>query len=234
MLRMFLTPTAIVAVAVTTCFAGTYVDTFSVPPAGNWQVNGYSQIQQAGGNPGAFLYGYGIDSIFPRVWTAPNNGGIFTGDYRTQQVTSVGLDADLIYVDFQNVGNRPMTLLLVSDNGTAGNPDDDWAAYKKGANIPYLNDGWLSYDYPIPYDATTFPPDWQALGLGGSPPANPDWNVLMGDVTDVWFWWGDPELFYIFQTWQIGVDNARISWVPEPAAALAGLLAVALRRRTST
>jgi hypothetical protein len=215
-------------------FADTHIDTFDDEPEGHWTFWApHEVIEPDGGNPGAFLHAWGMDALSPWVTTTPGMGGLFTGDFRERQVTSLGVDADLIYVDYPNVGDRPMTLLLHCDNGTPGDMQDDWAAYKKGPNIPFLHEGWLSYDYEIPYDSPTFPPDWGFYRFGPNSPDEPDWSVLMADVSLASFMWRDPELYYIFQMWGAGIDNARISWVPEPASlTLLGLgVLAALRRR---
>ena len=53
-------------------------------------------------------------------------------------------------------------------------------------------------------------------------------------VDQLRFFWGDPELFYIFQMWDIGMDNVAINAVPEPGTLAAlgfGMAALLLRRR---
>jgi len=34
----------------------------------------------------------------------------------------------------------------------------------------------------------------------------------MADVAAVGFFYGDPTYFFIFQMWQLGLDNPRIAW----------------------
>ena len=34
----------------------------------------------------------------------------------------------------------------------------------------------------------------------------------MVDVSTVGFFYGDPTYFFIFQMWQLGLDNPRITW----------------------
>ena len=72
------------------------------------------------------------------------------------------------------------------------------------------------------------------IQFGPNSPANPDWNSLITDVDQLRFFWGDPELFYIFQMWDIGMDNVAINAVPEPETLAAlgfGMAALLLRRR---
>jgi hypothetical protein len=45
-----------------------------------------------------------------------------------------------------------------------------------------------------------------------------DWNELVIDVARIGFFYGDPTNFFIFQMWDVGLDNVRISY--EPAIAV--------------
>jgi hypothetical protein len=46
----------------------------------------------------------------------------------------------------------------------------------------------------------------------GSASPEPDWDALMGNVSTVSYFYGDPTSFFIFQMWQLGLDNPRITW----------------------
>jgi hypothetical protein len=113
-------------------------------------------------------------------------------------------------VDFSAAG-RPLTLMLVSDAGTPGNGNDDWAAYLIGPqNVPEPGDGWVTFSFPVPSQSPTLPPGWQTIELGpNSPP--PDWNDLITDVDQVRFFYGDPTFVFIFQVWDVGLDNVTMT-----------------------
>jgi len=53
---------------------------------------------------------------------------------------------------------------------------------------------------------------WATIALGSSSPPEPDWNQLITDVAEVRFFYGDPTMFFIFQGWNLGVDNPTISY----------------------
>lgn len=159
----------------------------------------------------------------PRCDWAPG-APVFNGNWRDRNVTRIGIDLILFNVDFSAAG-RPLTLMLVSDNGTPGNFDDDWAAYTMHAeNVPLVGEGWKTYFFDVPIRETA-PPDggaprdagcdgvfavWQTIGFGPNSPANPDWNALLRSVSQVRFFYGDPEFFFIFQAWDLGMDNISI------------------------
>ncbi len=166
-------------------------------------------IPGSGGNPGAYLASGLLDTFAPMPRTSLT-GSVFTGDFREKKVT--GLGVDLITFSALSTGGRPLTLMLMHDNGTPGNPGDDTAAYFLGPNIPHVGLGWLSYDYPVPASETLLPPGWQLLNMGdvGSP-ANHSWDQVIQAVTRVQFFYGDPTFVFIFQQWFLGLDNARIT-----------------------
>jgi hypothetical protein len=113
--------------------------------------------------------------------------------------------------DFSAAG-RPLTLMLVSDAGTPGNANDDWAAYFVGpTDIPVPGEGWRSFAFSVPSQAPSLPPGWQTLGLGPNSPPTPDWNDVITDVSQVQFFYGDPTFIFIFQVWNVGLDNVSIS-----------------------
>jgi len=207
--------------------ADTYVDSFEGGVnAGGWTYFAPSQtIETDGGNPGAYLHAWELDTIAPQPRT--QGGSIFTGDYRAAGVTAIGVDLRTFAVDFSAEG-RPLTLMLYSDNGTPGDPDDDWAAYTMGPNIPLPDQGWIEYDFAVPSDEASLPAGWATIALGPDSPVDMDWNAVITDVAQAGFFYGDPTMFFIFQMWNVGLDNARITTegpVPVEAGSWGGLKA---------
>jgi hypothetical protein len=190
--------------------------------------NGF--IDPAGGNPGAYFHDPFVDTFAPQPHTTQPS--IFTGDYRAGEVTSVGIDLITHSVDF-SAGDRPLSVLLVSDNSTPADFDDDWAAYMIGpANIPLPGEGWMSYDFIIPSQSQTLPAGWGTLQFGPDSPVNPDWNDVITNVTELRFFYGDPTFFFIFQGWNVGFDNVRMTVVPGPGVlAMVVVGSATLRRR---
>ncbi len=178
---------------------------------GQWSfLPGGDVIETGGGNPGAYLHVPFLDTFAPRPGTLLGLASEFSGDFRARGITGIGVDLITHSVDF-SAGGRPLTLLLTSDQGTPGDLSDDWAAYVIGpANIPMEGEGWLSYSFVVPSASPGLPAGWATLSLGASSPPAPDWNALITDVDRVSFFYGDPNLVFIFQGWDLGLDNARI------------------------
>jgi hypothetical protein len=171
-------------------------------------------IEDAGGNPAEFLHATCeglncLDTFAPRPRTEMGVESEFTGDYRERQVTAVGIDLILFYVDSTAAG-RPLTVMLVSDNDTPGDPSDDLTVYKIGnENVPLVGQGWETYDFEIPSQSETLPEGWvNQMPSGEGDDA--DWNTVITDVDQLKYFYGDPELFFIFQQWEPGLDNPRI------------------------
>ena len=55
------------------------------------------------------------------------------------------------------------------------------------------------------------PPQWGRFGVCGSLTDDEVWNQVITDVDSVSLFGGDPTLFYIFQIWDVGIDNVRIT-----------------------
>ena len=190
--------------------ANTFTETFTGGSnVGGWLYGGPGEtIEAAGGNPGAYYHSPTLDTFAPQPRTSGPDS-VFTGNYRTRNITAIGLDLITISVDFSAAG-RPLTLMLVSDAGTPADPNDDWAAYFMGAvNVPVPGQGWASFSFAVPSQSTSLPAGWQTIALGpNSPP--PDWNDVITDVDQVRFFYGDPTGFFIFQMWNVGLDNVSI------------------------
>ncbi|MCE9594118.1 MAG: hypothetical protein K8S98_07990 [Planctomycetes bacterium] len=177
---------------------------------GAWSFGGPSQsIQTNGGFTGAQLVSTGLDTFAPQL--ATNGASIYTGNYRTAGVTSLAVDLQTYHVDFPSCP-RPLSILLTNDNGTPGNPNDDFFVYKVGAeSIPCVDGLWHSYHFDVPSASTTLPAGW-AVDPNTALAPNVAWNTIMQDVDRVTYFYGDPTFFFIFQMWTIGADNLRISW----------------------
>lgn len=207
--RPILTLALVLALAV-----GAQAETFTETFTGGSNVGGWSyfpqeQIEPAGGNPDAYLHAWGLDTYAP--WpTTTETGTLFTGDYRTLGVSAIGIDLITIAVDF-SADERHCTITLRDDNGTPDVWSDDWIAYQLGAFIPVPGDGWRSFDFDVPSQSDTWPDGWSSMALGPDAP-DPDWADLMSDVAEVGFHHGDPTWFYIFQMWELGLDNPRITY----------------------
>ncbi|MEC9372711.1 MAG: hypothetical protein VYC34_02670 [Planctomycetota bacterium] len=175
-------------------------------------------METSGGNADGWLHATCsgtacLDTFAPHLRTQLGVDSAFTGDYRGRDVRSVGVDLRLDYVDFGADG-RPLAVVLLSDNGTPGDTTDDFWAYMLGEeNVPLVGEGWKSFEFQIDAQSTTLPAGWGILAQGPNSPTNVDaaWNTVMQDVRQLGFFYGDPQNFFIFQQWEPGADNARIT-----------------------
>ncbi|TWT44261.1 hypothetical protein RAS1_06710 [Phycisphaerae bacterium RAS1] len=188
---------------------------------GNWSYfgdpgTGIEVVETSGGNPGAFWHStcnqselLCLDTYAPQPRTQLGVNSRFVGNYRARQVTALGIDLVLFYVDFSAAG-RPLTVMLRGDAGTPGDPSDDYFVYRlEPYYVPEVGDGWRSFTFAIPSQNLTLPLGWSVLN--GSGDNNADWNAAITSVAQVVFFYGDPEFFFIFQQWEPGLDNPRIT-----------------------
>ena len=196
----------------------TFVEDFSDGEnEGNWSYfgdpnNTIEVLEEEGGNPDQFIHSTCegtacLDTFAPKLRTEWQVESEFTGNYQEMNVTSVGIDLILFYVD--TVGARELTLRLRSDNGTPDDDSDDLTVYKLGTEFtPFAGAGWSQYTVSVPSQSETLPEGWTAQGSGTD---DEIWNTVITDVDQVEFFYGDPQLFYIFQQWEPGFDNPRIT-----------------------
>jgi hypothetical protein len=176
--------------------------------------NTVETIEPSGGRPGAWWHSTCgglncLDTFAPSFRTEEGTSSVFTGDYRGRGVRALGIDAAVLGPQFVSTGDRPLTLMLRHDPGTPDEFSDDVIVFRRGANIPELGQ-WRTYRYQVPSQSTSLPANW--FVQQGSGDEDADWNLVMSDVDQVTFFFGDPEFFYIFQQWELGVDDIRIRW----------------------
>lgn len=201
--------------------AGTIVETFDAGSnAYQWTWGFGNSLPTTGGNPNGYLRTDGLDTFAPQP-RPTLAGSPFVGNYRTAGVTCIGVDLITFAVDF-GAGGRPLTLMLIHDNGTPGDFSDDTAAYFMHAqNVPLPGQGWISYNFDVPSQQVSLPAGWVLLNMGdlGAPPLH-SWDQIIQSVSRMQFFYGNPEFFFIFQQWTLGMDNARICLdLPEPCPA---------------
>jgi hypothetical protein len=163
----------------------------------------------SGGNPGNYLRQGGLTSILPRGSTVDPSE--FTGNYRANEVLAVGID--LIAVS-SGVPAVPLTVTLVTTNGTP-TTSDDWGAYFVGPDdVPTTVGVWQSYSFNIPSLDTTLPAGWTFFAGVGAP--TPNWMTLMQNVDRLTFQYGAPGTAWVGGNVTYGMDNAWIEFA-EPA-----------------
>lgn len=206
-----------------------FVDNFDNANTGGWTFSeATSTLNESGGNPGGYLRGEFAIALLPSTETLGES--VFTGNYLTRGVQSLGGDFNLLGGGTHLAG-RPLSVVLHSNNGTPDNHRDDWAAFQSHAKaVPQVGDGWTSIDFEVDSDADVLPEGWSFLRWGNLSPSVGElsWHALLQDVAAVGFTFGEPSdlIFEPFAFvvaapttyWaaQIGIDNARIKYVPEP------------------
>jgi len=167
---------------------------------GGWTWGGPTIIPASGGNPGAFLRLMDADTFAPQLRTS-GTGGPFAGNWRALGVHSVGVD--LITISSQFSEQRECTLEL---------SDGVHTIYYLGTDfVPQPGQGWKSFEFQLDPSSTTMPPGWAVFDVG-----EPDhtWNAVITNVKQITFFYGNPTFFFIFDIWNAGADNLRISSHP--------------------
>lgn len=168
-------------------------------------------IETSGGNPGGWLHNSQIDSFAPMCVNTASSS-CFTGDFRAKGVTSIEVDAITNTTNFPVMGFE-FSLLLRDTKGTSNVNDDDYA-YFVGPEIPLPGAGWKSFSFSVPSASTAATPaGWSGGWVGDCCGFRPgvDWNDVITNVDQIEFWWLNPSFFAIFQQWNVGVDNIRLT-----------------------
>jgi hypothetical protein len=194
------------------------IDTFDSGSNPNgWEFNGFVPpvVESTGGNPGGWLHGGpGLFALIPTVTSGASAGSPFVGDWRLDGVSGFEFDAQILSGPG---GFGPMALMLIDDNGTSIESDDNHA-YVLGAGSPSAGIGWVHYTFPVPSgDTSPLPSGWVAgsgTGVGNGFLVGYDWNDLIQNVTAVKIYFNDPQIFGITQTWDVGFDNLEVVATP--------------------
>ena len=164
---------------------------------GGWTFGNNFESLSPGGNPGDHLRNPNLDTFAPQARTT-DPASAFHGDWRAAGVTAVGVD--LVTYSTQFNFDRELTLML--SNGSC-------TVYFKGdPRVPQPGTGWKSFEFAVESASTTLPAGWQVYAPCGSDDAT--WNSVITNVTEVRFFYGDPTFFFIFDLWDVGMDNARL------------------------
>src|SRR5262249_13409410 len=144
---------------------------------------------------------------------------------------SVDLRADAGF-DTQGSDGRGVTLRVYWTNN--GDYVTGIEARTVGAPIPDIGSGWHAYSFAIPAGSPTIPAGWPVGEGDGSPGRDADWRYVMTHVDQVQIQFGEVGYAFPIRTWNIGMDNAVLTTVPEPrggAWIACSILALWLKRR---
>jgi len=191
-----------------------YTETFNqLTNLAGWTFGAPVQVlEPTGGCPsGGYLHGSSIDTTIPFLRTGVASP--FTGNYRTRRITKVGVCIVVHGTDFPVTGLNP-AVILVSVNGTPGDPSDDWGAFRLAPLGLPPNNTWLPLLFVVDAQSNTLPPGWQYIEFGPNVPPGRNWGQLVQSVDRLEFSFGDPSLFYIFQMWNVGADSIWVTSTP--------------------
>jgi hypothetical protein len=198
----------------------TYVDDFEggVNDTG-WNWNGFNEsIPATGGNPDDYL---ACTDFFewPIVKSTDAAPTPFHGDYAAAGVSEISFDYQT-YVNPFGGGPTGISggLVLFDSNG--------FSAYTtNGVDLTPVTGSWRTTTFTIPSQEPSLPAGWFM-------PAGGNWADLITDVTRVQLHYLDPGQGGFSQGWTVGMDNASITYVPEPGAlALVSMGGLAMLRR---
>ncbi len=202
----------------------TFVETFDNPKIeGNWSYfgdphNRVEILEHDGGNPGGFLHATCdglscLDTYAPKLHNEVGDASIFTGDYRAKGVSRLGVDLATFGPDILTWLGRPLSLMLRYDGGTPLDYSDDVQVFYKGnVNIPSPSGSFRQYKFKVPSQSTILPDGWKVMYGYNTGDDDADWNTVIANVSMVTFFYGDPEYFFMFQQWELGVDNVSITY----------------------
>ncbi len=178
------------------------------------------------GHPGTCLLDPLLITYAPQASTSFGVSSAFTGDWAERGVVRIGIDLATIWAE-ETMGARPITVILLNDNGTPDDLEDDWGAYYVSAQIApqpgavvamaaeasYAAFNWSSYEFDIPAREHRLPPGWAWIARNYARP-NGGWTRLMHDVSRVAFMYGDITKRYLVFGYQVALDNPRITTLP--------------------
>jgi hypothetical protein len=190
----------------------TFIETFdNGVNTGGWRLypGPPGRLMSSGGYPGWWMRGVTVDP--PELRSSGRSA--FTGDWTIRGDTVFSLS--VLTLEYPLPPELPMTIQLVTDNGTPGDPTDDWGASMPGIMPPPApEDGWLYASFYVPATSAMNPPAcWEYIDLGPAAPATKEWAPLIRHVTEVRVLWSAPGAPGPSGQWIVGIDNVRI----EPA-----------------
>jgi hypothetical protein len=190
--------------ALLTSLAGaqSFVETFEAGSnQGGWTWNiPCESILGSGGNPGAYLDQACLDTFAAQPRTTDPNS-VFCGDWRSRGVSHLGVDLITTHVNFPF--ERELHLMLSNGSETV------FVGHGEPNGVPQIAEGWKSLDFVIDSQSATLPDGWEIfIGTGND---DADWNAVIGNVTEVRFFYGYPFDLFIFDQWFTGLDNVRIT-----------------------
>ena len=232
-----LTAPALVLALATTALAD--VVTFDNGDEG-WSIQNAVTIEPTGGNPGANLYHFQIDTF--GVTIANTTNAAFIGDYSAKGPVTVSLDVQVNRIWNEFVGDVARELVVEFRSYDLAQGGYPWASVWTKVGDIYTDLDWTTMSATIADPSSaTLPAGWGGTGAEDPntyEPILPDgvtFADVMADVDEIVFTSYVPGYFYGFTNFDFAVDNISINAVPAPGAlcllGVGGITALHRRRR---
>lgn len=203
LLSLFLSSLAMPAWASSLCYEGFEQGSNS----GKWDFGiPTTDIPNSGGDSGAFLHARKLITFFPYVGTSsPQN--CFVGNYLAKHVKSVDVAFNVFFIeDAEQVGSLPVTLALwhrVNGKKVA-------ALLTAAHEMSVTDKAWHTTQFIVPTRE-----EWSSLVFmdfeNGALSSPPDRSDFLSSIEEVGFYLGDPTLFTLLRTWDVGVDSIALN-----------------------
>lgn len=180
--------------------AQSLVETFTGSSnVGGWTWDSCDSLPGGGGNPGSYLRQNCLDTFACQPHTTDPSSP-FCGDWRGRGVRYFGIDLITQHTNFPF--ERELHLILSDGSRSI------FLGHGELNGIPQVGGGWKSLDFVIDSQSATLPEGWEVLVGSGND--DQDWSQVIGNVTEVRLFYGNPLDFFVFDQWHTGLDNVRL------------------------
>ncbi len=207
---------ALFFVATTHAQLVTLVEDFEDPqlPFGGWRFNASfneEEIREGeGGNHYSYAYvdDYGIILSTDVYQDHPWVGDI---DYRESGVVELAFTT-AAYAQ-RGVKTLPMSVLIHNNNGTPLDIDDDYGFYMVLHSVLRFDGQQIkTFTFPIPSQVQGETPEgWHPYIWGPGSPVEFTWDEVITDVDRIMFDYFHPAYYYIYEPYNVGADNIKIT-----------------------
>ena len=188
---------------------------------GDWTFgNGADVVEATGGSPDGWFHNDYINSFAP-IFRCDWDAYGWTGDYVSSGVNRMSGDFQTISATTPYMAYYPFTVMLRNHMGTPNDIEDDVHVYFN-PDLQFSPDvaaGWVHFDFDIPWAFDGAPGELPANWMGGSYmtgnasfPSDVTWQEVLSDIGRVEFWFWHPDMFGVYEWFDVGADNIVLEW----------------------